>query len=108
MSFGRIGLVTFFTTGVTVWSTDGAIALNASLYLTGTTTSLTSGLPSRETWTHWPFDASAPAVRVVVARRSVVLHTPMTGFLPGVWRSARYLFGTCSAIVLTLNPVNVS
>ena len=34
----------------------GVVRLNLSLSPAGMTTSLTSGLPRRETWTHLPFD----------------------------------------------------
>src|SRR3954454_680775 len=99
---GTIGFFTFATTGAIVWSTFGEIPLNASLYFSGMTASLTSGLPSRETWTHLP-DVTAPAAEYdVVARRSVVLHTPMTGFLAGRPFRASRDRGTCSAIVSTL------
>ena len=65
------------TTGAWSASRSGEIELNASLRLSGTTTSLTSGLPSRETWTNSSSGASSPAT--LALRRSVVLHTPMTG-----------------------------
>src|SRR3954453_11258393 len=100
--WGTIGSFTFATTGAIVWSTSGEMPLNASLYFSGTTASLTSGLPSRETCTHLP-DAAAPEAEYdVVARRSVVLHTPITGFRCGRPLSASRARGTCSAIVSTL------
>ena len=45
------------------------------------TTSLTSGLPRRETWTHLPFDPlfeSKSAFVTSIRLRSVVDHTPTT------------------------------
>src|SRR3954453_11674998 len=99
---GTIGSCTFATTGATVWSWNGRRPLNASLNFSGTTTSLTSGLPSRETCTHGPDTVAPAAVYLTTARRSVVLHTPMTGLRDGAPFSASAFFGTWMALGLPL------
>ncbi len=57
MSFGTSGSVTRCTTAGMLASLSGLSELNASFSPAGTTTSLTSGLPSRETWTQSPVAA---------------------------------------------------
>src|SRR6476619_6052786 len=102
ISFGTMGSSTLLTTGVTVWSCDGERALNASLYCKGTTTSFTSGLPSRDTWWKAPHAVADPLSDRLVDRRSVVDQTPTTGLCVGSWPSATSDCGTWSTIVLTL------
>ncbi len=90
-----------FTAAVTEASFSGASALNASLRLAGMTTSFTSGLPSRETWTKSPPGVDEPSAPwVVMLARSVVDQTPMTGSPPST--SPRLALGTCRATELTL------
>ena len=82
-------------------SLSGGIALKASFRPAGTTTSLTSGLPSRDTWTQSPVPLAVwPVIRT--RGRSVVVQTPMTGLRFASPFSATSLNGTCSAIVFTL------
>ncbi len=74
----------------------GVSELNASLSPAGTTTSLTSGWPSRETCTQPPDDC---AVGHAGPRgRSVVVQTPITGLRLASPFSATSLNGTCSAM----------
>jgi hypothetical protein len=72
-----------------------------SFRLAGTTTSLTSGLPRRETWTQFLADLLAwPAMRTL--GRSAVDQMPMTGLRFAFSLSATSLTGTWIAIVFTL------
>ncbi len=86
MSFGSSGAVTFFRKSP---SFQGEDALNLSLSFCGLTTSLTSGLPSRETWVQSPW----------ASLRWVVDQMPTTGWSADL-RSA--FVGTCRAMELTL------
>ncbi len=105
MSLGSSGCRTLSTTAWTPASPAGGRALNASFRFAGTTTSLTSGLPSRDTWTKSPEAAEVPsAALVVIEARSVVDQTPMTGSSPATSSE----IGTCSATAFTLNPSKVS
>ena len=76
----------------------GLEALNASLSFSGMTTSLTSGLPRRETCWNLPL---APFFCVVV-------QMPMTGFFFAFWFLATHRWGTWSATDWTLKPASVS
>ena len=62
------------------------------------TTSLTSGLPRRETWTYLP----------LVDFFWVVVQVPMTGFFLAFWFLATHFWGTWSATDWTLKPARVS
>ena len=62
------------------------------------TTSLTSGAPRRETWTHLP----------LVDFFWVVDQVPMIGFFFGLSFLATHRCGTCSATDWTLKPARVS
>jgi len=74
-------------------------------------TSLTSGLPRRETWENWPKLRYAPLSlsRIRAVARLAVAQTPITDFdditflgvLPSTVRS---LIGSCKARVCTLRP----
>src|SRR4051812_48289699 len=84
INWGTSGLRTRSTTAplAAVASAEGGMELNASLSPAGTTTSLTSGLPSRDTWVYdEPLAAVPLALRSV--GRVVVLQIPMTGFFLG-------------------------
>ncbi len=61
-------------------SSAGSEALKRSFLPSGMTTSLTSGMPRRETWTHWPrLSGSLPlGDRTLVCRRQEAAYTPMT------------------------------
>ena len=107
MSLGNSGSVTRLTSSGTLRSWSGVSELNRSLSPAGTTTSLTSGLPSRETCTCLPKGFSTPGCSSI-DRRSVSLHTPMTGLCTGSSPSTTSDFGTCNAMVFTLYPARVS
>ncbi len=81
------------------------LTLKRSFCPMGITTSLTSGLPRRETWTYAPDSFLTPPSlpsRTVTLGASVSLHTPMTGLRTGSPLSATAVFGTESTTVLTL------
>ncbi len=61
-------------------SSAGSEALKRSFLASGMTTSLTSGMPRRETWTHLPrLSGSLPlGDRTLVWRRQEAAYTPMT------------------------------
>src|SRR5215472_3431606 len=101
MSFGTSGSFTRATTGAIEASWTGGRALKASFRPAGTTTSLTSGLPRRETWTQ----CLVVVVVLPVMRtrgRSAVDQMPMFGLRFAFLFSATSLNGTWIAIVLTL------
>ena len=94
---------------------SGVDRLKKSLRLAGTTASLTSGLPRRDTCTYPPESAvwSLESVMLVVGvalvsaktrffMRLVVDQTPMTGLALASLPAARAAFGSSSATVLTL------
>src|SRR5882672_7445848 len=101
ISLGTSGFLTRATTGATEASLAGGRALKASFRPAGTTTSLTSGLPRRETWTHCLADVVVlPVMRT--RGRSAVDQMPMFGLRFAFLFSATSLNGTWIAIVLTL------
>ena len=101
------GLVTF---AAYLLSPDGASEFHSSFSAIGLRTSLTSGLPRRETWTFGPTAVNVPSpLATLLLGSSAEAHTPMVacasmtpdGFLPPKVRSVT---GTCSAIECTLRP----
>ena len=106
-SFGSSGSVTRLTTSGMVASLTGVSPLKASFRPAGSTTSLTSGLPSRDTCTGSPTAVAVPGASCKV-RRSVSLQTPITGFACGSPFAVTSESGTCSTHVLTLVPDSVS
>src|SRR5690242_54652 len=91
-------------------SAEGLEAFQRSLAFKGTTTSLTSGLPRRETWTQFPTLVSVPlSCKTRVLRRYDVVHPPMTAFgsvaaLGIAPLAVTLLKGSWSAIVFTFIP----
>ena len=79
------------------------LPFHLSFWPSGITTSLTSGMPRRDTCTMLPDVVSVPAVRVVVAGRLAVDQTPMIG-LP----ERTDALGTWIAMLWTLKPASVS
>src|SRR5690242_4948720 len=110
ISLGSSGSVTRLTTAGMVASLSGDSELKASFRPAGMTSSLTSGLPSRDTCTRSrglpPTGADAPLIRTRL--RSVVDQMPMTGLRMALPLSATSLNGTCRAMVFTLYPASVS
>src|SRR5213592_1080220 len=101
ISLGTSGSLTRATTGATEASLTGGRALKASFRPAGTTTSLTNGLPRRETWTQFLADVVIlPVMRTL--GRSAVDQTPMTGLRFALAFSATSLNGTWIAIVFAL------
>src|SRR5947207_6007209 len=101
MSLGTSGSFTRCTTGAIEASRSGVSELNASFRPVGTTTSLTSGLPRRETWTQFLVDVVIlPVMRTL--GRFAVDQTPMTGLRFALAFSATSLNGTWIAIVFAL------
>src|SRR5215831_15759623 len=101
IDLGTSGSLTRATTGAIEASLSGGRALKASFRLAGTTTSLTSGLPRRETWTQSVVDVAVlPVMRTL--GRSAVDQMPMTGLRVALPFSATSLNGTWTAIVFTL------
>src|SRR5215468_3835328 len=101
MSLGTSGFLTRATTGAIEASLTGGRALKASFRPAGTTTSLTSGLPRRETWTHFEVDVAVlPLMRTL--GRSAVDQMPMFGLRVESPFSVTSLNGTWIAIVFTL------
>src|SRR5215475_5528082 len=101
ISLGTSGSLTRATSGATEASLTGGRALKASFRPAGATTSLTNGLPRRETWTHFAVDVAVPPVMRTLGR-SVVDQTPMTGLRVASAFSATSWNGTWIAIVFTL------
>src|SRR6185437_6170355 len=101
ISLGTSGSLTRATTGAIEASLTGGRALKASFRLAGTTTSLTNGLPRRETWTQSVADVDVvPVMRTRC--RSAVDQMPMLGLRAALAFSATSLNGTWIAIVFTL------
>ena len=65
-SFASSGRSTYWRKSL---SRSGAVRFHSSLRSIGTTTSLKSGLPSRETWTYGPTETALPSSRSVALRR---------------------------------------
>src|SRR5207247_9032591 len=107
MSFGSSGSSTYEP--IELRSLTGFDALNASFLPTGTTTSLISGRPSRDTClygcdtTPWWWRRTT-----FVVCRSAVVHTPIRGFAVASPFMARSSFGTWIAVVWMLNPFKLS
>ncbi len=100
MSLGTSG---FWTRSRNWLSPLGSEELNRSLLPTGTTTSLTSGLPSRLTCTMSPEASTLPsALSTSMLGREVVLQTPTMGLALASPPSATSLAGTWIATLLTL------
>ena len=71
-------------------SCAGPVRLNLSLAPIGTMTSLISGLPRRETWTHEALTCFLPLWRRTFRRlRSVVAQTPTTALAESAAATAR-------------------
>src|SRR5262249_36580976 len=101
ISLGTSGSLTRATSGATEASLTGGRALKASFRPAGTTTSLTNGLPRRETWNQWLVDVAAlPVMRTL--GRSVGDQTPTAGWGVASAFSATSWNGTWIAIVFTL------
>ena len=88
----------------------GAGAFQRSLSPIGTTTSLNSGLPRRETWTHGPDSARSSlagsiirVLRRLAAPQTPITDLPLIGSLGADPSRVRLLIGTWSAIVWTLS-----
>ena len=86
----------------------GSVPFHSSLRASGTSTSLNSGLPSRDTCTYGPTPTDAPLSRSVALRRDADAHTPIVAFVASGSVGALPLavtlpIGSWMAIVCTLN-----